>query len=244
MQTNTYLSMTNYDLFAKHYDEVMGSRPKNAAELQQLISKHHPRAKTILELACGTGSILQHFSKRYGVYGLDLSSGMLSLARNKVPSGKFSQQDMTKFKLKEKFDVILCVFDSINHLLKFSDWQKVFKRAYEHLNEGGVLIFDMNTHVKLKRVIDAPAWVFLFNKHVMIMDVTDAGKGVSNWNIKVFEHKRKNQYALYEENIQEKTFPLRQVKAALEQFRKVDVVDTSRKRPSTKSERLVFVCKK
>ncbi|MFH1457277.1 MAG: class I SAM-dependent methyltransferase [Patescibacteria group bacterium] len=236
--------MTNYDLFAKHYDEVMGDRSKNAAELQKLISKHHPKAKTILELACGTGSVLQHFAKRYGVYGLDLSSGMLSLARKKVPSGKFSQQDMTKFKLKEKFDVILCVFDSINHLLKFSDWQKVFKRAYEHLNEGGVLIFDMNTEVKLQRVIDTTPGVRTFGESVMIMDVTDIGKGVSNWNVKVFEHKNKNQYALYEENIKEKAFPLRQVKEALKRFRKVDVVDTSRKRPSVKSERLVFVCKK
>ena len=187
---------------------------------------------------------MQHFAKQYRVYGLDISLGMISLARKKVTSGKFSQQDVTKFKLKEKFDVILCVFDSINHLLKFSDWQRVFKRAYEHLNEGGILIFDMNTHVKLQRVIDAPAWVLPFNKNVMIMDVTDAGKGVSNWNIKVFEHKSKNQYALYEENIKEKAFPLRQVKAGLKQFQKVDVVDTSRKHPSVKSERLVFVCKK
>jgi ubiquinone/menaquinone biosynthesis C-methylase UbiE len=236
--------MTNYDLFAKHYDEVMGDRSKNVAELQKLISKHHPKAKTILELACGTGSVLQHFAKRYGVYGLDLSSGMLSLARKKVPSGKFSQQDMTKFRLKEKFDVILCVFDSINHLLKFSDWQRVFNRAYEHLNEGGVLIFDMNTEVKLQRVIDTTPGVRTFGKSLMIMDVTDIGKGVSNWNVKVFEHKSKNQYDLYEENIQEKAFPLHQVKAALKQFRKVSVVDMRRKRPSKKSERLVFVCKK
>lgn len=236
--------MTNYDIFSKHYDEIMGDRSDNAAELQKLISKYHPRAKTILELACGTGSVLQHFVKRYSVYGLDISSGMLSLARKKVPAGKFSQQDMTKFKLNQKFDVILCVYDSINHLLKFSDWQKVFKRAYEHLNKEGVLIFDMNTLFKLRRVIEAPSGIHPFGKHTMIMDITDAGKGVSNWNIKVFEHKRKNQYTLYEENIQEKAFPVRQVKEALKQYRKVDVIDTSRKRHSVKSERLVFVCKK
>lgn len=236
--------MTNYDLFSKHYDEIMGNRYENAAELQKLINKYHPRAKIILELACGTGSILQHFTKQYSVYGLDISSGMLSLARKKVPAGKFSQQDMTKFKLNQKFDVILCVYDSINHLLKFSEWQKVFKQAYEHLNKEGVLIFDMNTLSKLQRVIEAPPQVFPFKKHITIIDITDAGKGISNWNIKVFDHKRKNQYTLYEENIQEKAFPLPQVKSALKRFRKVDVIDTSRKRPSIKSKRLVFVCVK
>ena len=234
--------MTNYDLFSKHYDETMGNRSENAAELQKLINKYHPRAKTILELACGTGSVLQHFAKQYDVYGLDISSGMLSFARKKVPAGKFSQQDMTQFNFKEKSDVILCVYDSINHLLKFSDWQKVFKRAYEHLNEGGVLIFDMNTLFQLQRVINAPPQIFPFKKHITIIDITDAGKGISNWNIKVFENRRKNQYTLYQENIQEKAFPLHQVKSSLKQFRKVDVIDTSRKRPSIKSKRLVFVC--
>jgi len=236
--------MTNYDLFSKHYDAVMGDRSENAALLQRLINKHQPQAKTILELACGTGSVLQHFAEQYVVYGLDISSGMLSLAEKKVPSGKFSQQDMTKFKINQKFDVILCVFDSINHLLKFSDWQKVFKRAYEHLSKEGVLIFDMNTAVKLRRVIETTPGVRLFGKHLMVMDVTDDGQGVSNWSVKVFEHQKKNQYLLYREDLKEKAFPVQRVKKALKQYRKVEVIDASRKHPSAKSERLVFVCKK
>ena len=237
--------MTNYDKFAKHYDEVMGNRSSNATELQKIISKHNPYARTILELACGTGSILQHFAGQYEVYGLDLSKGMLSIARKKVPSGIFSQQDMTEFQFDQKFDVILCVFDSINHLLTFSDWKKVFKRVYMHLNEGGVFIFDMNTQVKLQRVTKERPWVLSFGKHLMIMDVTDAGRAVSNWNVKIFEHKKGGQYVLYEEDIKEKSFPLSQVKEALGKFQKVEVIDAeSHKRPSAKSERVVFICEK
>ena len=102
----------------------------------------------------------------------------------------------------------------------------------------------MNTDVKLQRVIDTTPGVRVFGKNVMIMDVTDSGKGISNWNVRIFEHKTKNQYIVYEENIEEKAFPLHHVRKALGQFRKVDVIDTSRKRPSVKSERLFFVCKK
>ena len=36
---------------------------------------------------------------------------------------------MTRFDLGETFDVVLCVFDSINHLVRFSDWERVFDRA-------------------------------------------------------------------------------------------------------------------
>ena len=236
--------MTTYDLFSKYYDAVMGDSSKTAAKLQKFIKDYNPRSKSILELACGTGSVIQHFTKSYSVYGLDISSGMLSIAKKKVSSGKFSQQDMTKFKYNRKFDVILCVFDSINHLLKFSDWKKVFKKAYEHLNQGGVLIFDINTEVKLQRVIDTTPGVRVFGKNAMIMDVTWLERGISNWNVRIFEHKGKNQYTMYEENIKEKAFPLQLVKKAFGQFRKVIAIDTSRKRPSSKSERLFFVCKK
>ena len=236
--------MTNYDLFAKHYDEVMGGRAEDYALLQRFIKKYNPRAKTILEIACGTGSVLQHFAKSYEVYGVDISSGMLYLAKKKVPSGRFSRQDMRTFKLNKTFDVIISVFDSINHLLEFSDWRKFFKQAYKHLNKEGILIFDMNTQTKLKRANQSPPGIKPFAKHVLVMNVTNDGKGISNWNIKVFEHKGKNQYVLYEENIKEKAFPLHQVKKALAKFQTVHVIDTNRKRPSAKSERLFFVCKK
>lgn len=38
-------------------------------------------------------------------------------------SGVF-QQDVTSFRIDGRFDVIICVFDSINHVRRFSDWKK------------------------------------------------------------------------------------------------------------------------
>lgn len=234
--------MTTYDLFAKHYDKFMGNRDEHAAQFRELVQKYHPQAKTVLELACGTGSVLQAFEKEYDVSGLDLSAKMLAAARRKISTGHFSQQDMTSFKLDQKFDVILCVFDSINHLLKFSEWKKVFKKAYQHLNPNGVFIFDMNPEVKLEKLINEPPWAATLGKDVMMVDVTSAGRGVSNWNIKVFEHQRKNQYTLYEENIKEKAFPLDQVKKALAAYRKVQAMGISGKRILASTNRVVFVC--
>ncbi len=237
--------MTNYDVFSKHYDAVMGE-PKSKVEfIEKSIIQHKPDAKIVLELACGTGSILKPLEKKYGVFGIDISSGMLSSARKKVKSGKFFHQDITKFKINEKFDVILCVSDSINHVLTFSQWEQVFFRVNQHLVENGLFIFDMNMQKKLDRHIAEKAWVHWFGKNLLIMDVTDAGNNVSTWNVKVFEHKKNNVYTLYEENIKEKAFPLSQVKISLHKyFTSVMVVDRKRKHASQQSENLILICKK
>ncbi len=237
--------MESYDKFSAFYDAVMGDRANTALRLRKLIARNKPNTKTVLELACGTGAVLTHLAKEYEVSGLDLSSRMLSVARKKLPGARFYRADMVAFDAGKKFDVILCVFDSINHVLEFADWKRVFSRVDAHLVEDGLFIFDINTEHKLQRHIKEPASVEKFGENLMIMDITDAGSGVCNWNIKVFEHQKGNIYKLFEEHIKEKSFPVRQVKEALlESFKSVRVIDPKRQRPSAKSERLYFVCTK
>ena len=173
--------------------------------------------------------------------GLDLSSGMLAVAKKEVPQATLYHQSMVEFKVPEKFDAILCVFDSINHLLKFGDWKKLFASAQKHLNEGGVFIFDINTKKKLDRVISEPAGVREFGKNLMIMNVSDAGKGISNWNVKIFEHLKKEQYRLHEEDIKEVSFSNDQILKALKPlFRSVKVRDTDKTHPKKKTEKFFF----
>ncbi|MBT4856944.1 class I SAM-dependent methyltransferase [Candidatus Uhrbacteria bacterium] len=236
--------MSDYRLFAKHYDAVVGDRTESTKLLVHLINKHCPQGESILELACGTGSVLKHLNKRYELHGLDSSLNMLSVARKKVSSANFSHQDMRTFTFGRTFDVIFCVFDSINHLLKLSDWKKVFNQAYRHLEDNGVFIFDMNTLLKLQRHSDNPPSVKIFQKNVLIMDVQDVGRGIANWNIKVFEHKKKNSFEMYEENIKEVSFPISKIKAALKRFSSVTIIDANENKPNKHSKRLYFVCKK
>lgn len=236
--------MTNYNIFSKFYDSVMGDRTKTAEQLRDFIRETNPEAKSVLELACGTGAVLKYLAKDYKVSGLDLSDGMLAVAKKEVPQAKLYHQSMVSFKVPEKFDAILCVFDSINHLVKFSDWNKLFISAQKHLSENGVFIFDINTEKKLNRVISEPAGVREFDKNLMVMSVSDAGKGISNWNVKVFEYIKNDQYKLHEENIKEISFSKEQVLKALKPiFRSVKIIDTHKNHPKKKAERLYFLCK-
>jgi len=154
--------MTSYEKLDRFYDAAMGDRTEMASYIRRLIRRHKPRARTLLELACGTGAILKILAKSYDVVGLDLSPSMLSIARKKLPQVKFFQRNMVSFDLGRKFDVIICVFDSINHVLEFADWQKIFRNAAQHLEEDGLFLFDINTKAKLDRLINAPTWVHKF----------------------------------------------------------------------------------
>ena len=156
--------MAAYAKLDRFYDAAMGDRTETAACIRRLILQHNPKARTLLELACGTGAILKILAESYDVAGLDISPQMLALARKKLPHVRFYRKDMVKFELATKFDVIICVFDSINHVLKFTDWQKIFRSAARHLEEGGLFLFDINTEAKLRRLINAPTWVHKFGR--------------------------------------------------------------------------------
>lgn len=186
--------------------------------------------------------MLKRLQDQFEVSGLDASNQMLSIARRKVPRARFFRQDMTDFQIGDRFDVICCVFDSINHVRRFSDWKKVFAGARRHLSPGGCFIFDINPPQKLERLIALPPWVHWFGKNLLIMKVTALGNRGSNWNVKVFERVNKNRYALHEEDIVEVSFPPEQIVAALRShFAKVQVIDPERKRPSARSDRLFFI---
>jgi predicted TPR repeat methyltransferase len=237
--------MESYEQFAPFYDAAMGDRKKSSNRLIEFISKYNPNAKKVLELACGTGRVLKNLPRKYEIYGLDLSRRMLAVAKINIPRARLSRQNMVHFRLSEKFDVILCVFDSINHVLKFDDWEKLFVNTSKHLASGGIFIFDINTEKKLNRHISEPAWIHQLGNDFLSMKVSDGGNGVSVWNIKVFERVKGNKYLLHEEDIKEVSFPAPKIITALKRyFRKVDMIDTDESHPTRKGERLYFICAK
>lgn len=238
--------MASYDAFARFYDAVQGDGADHAAFLHELIHRHHPTARTVLELACGTGSIMKHLRGAYEVTGLDVSGAMLGVAADKLPGVRLVEADMTEFSLSERFDAVLCVYDSINHLLDFAQWRDVFARAHEHLNDGGIFVFDVNTERRLAALVDRAPWVHWFGEgNLLVMDVRGDDGGAVVWAIHVFEHQRGDGYRLYSEDIREASFPRSQIEQSLrERFGRISVHDRSRKRPTPASERLYFVAAK
>ena len=125
-----------YDPLAPHYDAVTGDCATEAAFVRGLIGQRHRQAATLLDVACGTGGMAALLARAYQVSGLDISPGMLAVARDKLPAGTpLYLADMTRFELDARFDAVICAYQGINHLLSFSAWDSFFDRVYRHLND-------------------------------------------------------------------------------------------------------------
>ena len=191
----------SYEKFSRFYDLVMGDRSGAANFTRGLIALHKPETKTVLELACGTGAILGFLADAYEVTGLDHSRQMLALARKRLPHIRFYRQNMTSFRIAKHFDAIVCVFDSINHLLNFAAWKKVFHQAALHLRDDGLFVFDVNTLGQLRRLTKSPVWLREFDRDLVVIKVTGGRRGIFAWDVKIFEHQTKGVYKLFHETI-------------------------------------------
>jgi cyclopropane fatty-acyl-phospholipid synthase-like methyltransferase len=236
--------MAGYERWAPFYDAMRGDQAAEVAYVRGLIEKHHPAAATLLELGCGTGSVLEQLQARYTVTGVDLSQQMLRIAKTKVPQARLLRKDVTTVELGETFDVVVCVADVVNHLRPFRAWEALFARAYEHLADGGIFIFDMNTELHLSELAaEPPVTAWSPQGHFTMLDVVEAaGDGVAV-EVTVFEHRRNGAYRLHTARVPEISFPAERVTRSLRtKFRRVRVYDENRIRPSRLSERLHFVC--
>ena len=234
---------SSYESFALHYDEVMGDRQEVARQVAALIRRHHPRAKSVLELGCGTGSMLKLLSKSYRVTGLDLSSSMLSVARQKVPKALLLRQDITRFQMHERYDVIICVFDTMNHITSFTDWKRIFKRARAHLNPGGLFLFDVNTAYKLERYSSELGYAESKHSSISIIDVIRTARHRYRLDLKLLRKAKGELYELFETSVHELAVPTERIIRALKrQYSCVTVLDPERSRPIAESEELYFIC--
>lgn len=136
--------------FAKIYDELMAEADYNSwyKFLNGIIKQYAVKSPDILELGCGTGEFLLRLKKdRYKVMGIDISTEMLTIAREKVLDEgleiQLMEQDMKEFILPFAFDFIFSFFDTINYLLSNEELENTFERVSAHLDGGSYFLFDV-----------------------------------------------------------------------------------------------------
>ena len=113
-----------------------------ARRITSLIRQHQPRARTLLDVACGTGLHLRHFCETFTCHGLDLDDGLLDVARHRLPSVPLTRADMTAFNLGEQFDAVTCLFSSIGYTATTEQLHAAIRAMARHLSPGGVLIIE------------------------------------------------------------------------------------------------------
>lgn len=150
--------MSAYEGLAAAYDAFTGDveYEKRADYLEKLFARSQIPVKTVLDLACGTGSMTWLLTARgYELIGVDGSEDMLAEAMMKSGSVEgvapiFLQQSMPQLDLYGTVDAAICCLDSLNYLTRPADVQRTFRRLHLFISPGGQLIFDVNTLAKFQ----------------------------------------------------------------------------------------------
>ena len=235
---------TQYDVFAEFYDAVNGEPEELVTQLLDVLARHAPEAASLLELGCGTGAVLAGLGSGFARTGIDVSARMLAHARRRCPDVRLVEGDITSFDLHESFDAVICVFDTLNHVTTPEGWAAVFANAAAHLNDGGLLVFDLNTVGRLRDLGDMAPWVHDFDGHTLVMDVDFSAAPLATWDIRIFERLSDASYRLHHESIVELGVELAQMRTMLApSFDILEESDTQGSRPTDDSVRALVVAR-
>ncbi len=118
------------------------------------------RIKSVLDCACGTGQHVIIFNEMgLDSYGSDLSPAMVKRAKLNARKYKApprfrtsSFTDLSK-NYNKRFDALVCVGNSLPHVLQKSDLKKSISEFHKMLNPGGCLIIEQRNfdHMMKKR---------------------------------------------------------------------------------------------
>lgn len=245
--------MDSYNIFLEYYDKIVrwinSPLDEEVEFLNELIQKYNqnkPENISILETACWTGIVAKEFIKLgYNIIWLDISEKMLKKAKENIPEDKLILWDMTNFDLDKKFDVILCNYNSICHLLTWQEWQKFFCMSFDHLNENWLLIFDINTLFEFENITSEFAQFYNFSEDIVCLEMFKKNS-VYEWLIKIFKKAPDGRYDLIVENVKENSFPIDKIKKELKNkgFKILELLDFHYWIVNNESERVYFVCQK
>lgn len=154
-----------YKDFAYIYDKLSFDLDyeKYADNIKKLVNKNNIKREKMLELACGTGMLTNHFFDFFEkIDALDLSQSMLEVFSKKYQEEKVSlyNYNMVDFQNEYSYDLIVILLDSINYILDEDDLKKLIENSYKNLKRGGLLIFDVNSEYKMEEVFGSKSYIY------------------------------------------------------------------------------------
>lgn len=146
-----------YETLAAAYDGLTEDIPyaETLGFLETVLHRAGQHPQTVLDLACGTGSLSVLLAQRgYRVLAADCSEEMLTVAAQKCATLEhppfFIRQPMQRLRLPEPVDAVFCLLDSLNYVTEPEDVRRTFRRVLQALRPGGMFLFDINTPQKLR----------------------------------------------------------------------------------------------
>lgn len=208
------------DIFCKVYNEFgWNYYPEIFGEqLLQWLKEKGLQPQHAMDLACGTGVLCEILSQS-GIHasGMDLSEGMISIARQRAPHIPYYVDNMVTFCPEGRYDLVTCTGDAVNHLSRLEDVAEMFRNIYTYLCPGGWFVFDL---LKESEVSDSEPFEMDFDEETRVwFQMTRPTEATVNLCIRVYKQGEQS----FEENIRETLRDPVQIVAMLERcgFRQV-----------------------
>ncbi len=214
----------SYSNFASVYDELTQNvdYKKRADYIASILADFNIKDGLLLDLACGTGSLSVEFSKMgFDVIGTDASPDMLMEAQNKaMEEGEnilFLCQKMQETDLYGTVRAIICSLDSINHLENADEMRKTFRVLKNFIDDGGIMIFDVNTIYKHQRILGNNTFIYDEKNVYCIWQNSLYPDGVTvGINLDFFVKEEGSHYTRFTENFKEIAFSDEEITEAVE----------------------------
>ena len=110
--------------------------------LRAVIAVAAPGARTVLDVACGTGGHDKFLKEHYTIDGIDINENYLHAARAKNPAGRYTRADMTDFDLATTYDAVTCLFSAIGYVKTVERLNRAVACMARHVKPIGVLIVE------------------------------------------------------------------------------------------------------
>ena len=132
---------------AELYDVVFRSRGKDwaaeAAQITAMIRARRPDARTLLDVACGTGAHLEGFATTFDhVEGVEPAEAMREIARERLAGVEVHPSDMREISLLRTFDAVTCLGCAVAYMPDSAALDIAIARMAAHLVPGGVLVVE------------------------------------------------------------------------------------------------------
>jgi SAM-dependent methyltransferase len=133
-----------YTRWSRYYDALHAFKNYQAEvdSLVDIIANDHPTARSLLDVACGTGRHLALLAERFEVEGLDLNPDLLAVTAERLPRTPLHCASLETFSLDRRFDLITCLFSSIAFMRAEASLRNAIAGFAAHLEPGGLLLVE------------------------------------------------------------------------------------------------------
>jgi SAM-dependent methyltransferase len=154
-----------FNAYSRYYDLLYRDKDYlgEVNYIQALLNRQGISKGNLLEFGSGTGKHASLLANRgYHVHGIERSAEMVAQAVS-VNGFTCQQGDICNVQLGRKFDAVLSLFHVVSYQTSNDAVRAVFERAADHLDSGGVFLFDVwyspavysqQPLVRVKRMVD------------------------------------------------------------------------------------------